>query len=265
MFPTRDHTHPLPVSLGLAMLLAFLPLGLAAQESNDPFPADAVAYFDAASCPHGWKPYTAGAGYAAVPVRPGEGIGSTVLGPLTSGKSPRHQHDFTASVLLTDISYIGAAGGTNQNVTASGTASFSGRSDDGDANVPYIQLLVCVKRDDRHPGALPRDLLTLFGTIECASGWEPTITTTGRLEVGLPEGGNPGAAFGGDPLAKLEDRTHGHTFSGSVTTSSGGVGLGSGCCAGGYGKNGTYGYQSVSAAASSGIPYIQLLECRVRD
>jgi hypothetical protein len=260
---TRNLTGQATVRcLAVAVLLLAGALAAQAQTSGDPYPYQAVAFFNTQSCPNGWTPFTFGDGYFVVPTMQSGGIGSTVGTALTSQQNPQHTHKISSSISLGNAKYVGIAGCCNDDVTSDGTKSFSGTSGAGSSNIPYVQYLVCMKETMPTSDPLPSGVVSFFGALFCPTGWTQTLTTAGRFLVGLPQGGAPGSAFGGDPLLPMEDRTHTHSFNGSVSTSSAGVGLASGCCAEGYGLNGSYKYSGTSGASSSGLPYVQLLQCQ---
>jgi hypothetical protein len=258
-----------PVVLGKAAARLFILTSLvwlqpmqAQQQQTDPYPYGAISFFNGANCPPGWATFSLAAGRLIVPIMQNSGLGGTVGTPLTSGQDVTHTHPFSSSLSMASTDFIGIPGCCNNDVTSDGTKTFSGTSDASSSNVPYIQLLVCMKQENPDNGTVPSGAVTFFGSLYCPSGWSQTITTVGRFLVGLPANGTPGAAFGGDPLGALENRTHTHAFSGNFSTDSSGVGLGSGCCAHGYGQNNTYPYSGTSSPAAANVPYIQLLQCQ---
>ena len=257
--PGRLKQAGAPVLLGMALMLL---QPMEAQEQGDAYPYGAISFFNVTSCPSGWGPLSLAAGYFVVPIMQSSGMGGTVGSPLASGQDVQHTHSFSSSVSLGSLDYAGIAGCCNHNVTSDGTKGFGGTSNASSSNVPYVQLLVCMKQENQGPGTVPSGAVSFFGALFCPSGWTQTLTTAGRFLVGLPANGTPGAAFGGNPLGALENRTHTHSFSGSVSTDSGGVGLATGCCAHGYGQNNTYNYSGTSDAGAANVPYIQLLQCQ---
>jgi hypothetical protein len=72
-----------------------------------------------------------------------------------------------------------------------------------------------------------------------------------------------GAKFGGPPLDPGELRGHTHDLAGTLATSPKGIALASGCCAGGYAKNGSYPFSGATASASAAPPYLPLVACAV--
>lgn len=243
-------------------LIAILSPHVEAQQAGDAYPYGAISFFNASGCPTGWGPLSLASGYLVLPIMQNSGMGGTVGSPLTSGQDVQHTHTFSSSISLGSLDYVGIGRCCNHNVTSDGTKSFSGTSNGASSNVPYIQLLVCVKQDNQGAGTVPSGAVSFFGALFCPTGWSQTLTTVGRFLVGLPANGTPGASFGGNPLGPLENRTHTHSFSGSISTDSGGVGLATGCCAHGYGQNNTYSYSGTSAAGAANVPYIQLLQCQ---
>jgi hypothetical protein len=232
---------------GFFSLLAASFVGVpAAAWAQDPYPYQAITFFNTQSCPSGWQTHDLLNGRFIVPVMQNGGIGQTVGTPLTSGEDRQHQHSFASSISLNGVEYIGAASCCNQDLSSDGTMNFSGTTASVSSGIPYVQLLVCMKTDYQPgPGDIPSGLVSFL--------------------VGLPANGAPAAAFGGDPLGSAEDRTHAHSVSGSVSTTSQVVALASGCfifCATSYGANQTYNYSATTGEASTGLPYMQLLQCQ---
>jgi hypothetical protein len=245
----------------------------AATTSGDTYPQATLAYFNLSACPSGWGPaLDAGnkpvSGYYLVPfLSPAPGmLGTTVGTALASGEDRQHTHSFSSSISLSDVSYALVSGGGNSGLTSSGSKSFSGTTGSQSSAVPYVQLLLCQKTAFQHntnpPAGVPGNVVTFFITANCPYGWKQTQITSGRFPVGLPSGGTPQVAFGGPPLSPGEDRTHTHSFSGSVSTSSYGVVGVSGGQADGYGGNGSYGYSGTTGAASAGLPYMLVTQCQ---
>jgi hypothetical protein len=181
---------------------------------------------------------------------------------LNPGADPQHKHMIASSISIEGTQFVAIGGCCNDSLASAGTKSFSTPADAVSPGLPYVTLLACTKRDppDTSPPP-PQHTLMYFSTPSCPSGWTKNLFTQGRFPVGLPANGTPGLTFGGAPLAPLERRTHTHAFSGEVATEKRDVAIGSGCCTGGYAKNGTYPYTGVSSADDSGLPYMQLLQC----
>ena len=232
--------------------------------AQDAMPFGAISYFNLNACPTGWQALDLANGRFVVPIPPTAGIGGQVGTALTAQQDPTHTHSFASGINLDSCEYVLIGGCCAHCVARDGTDNFSGTSDAFSTKLPYVELLACMKMSAPPTPAdpIPPDTFTYFGTLSCPSGWSEAITTESRFTVGLPNGGQPGASFGGGALGALEDRQHTHTFSGSVTLSSQDIAGASGCCAHGYGKNGTYNYSGKTGAATSGLPYVQLLMCR---
>lgn len=106
----------------------------------------------------------------------------------------------------------------------------------------------------------PTDTVSFFTGNACPTGWEPYAAGAGRTIVPTL-GPGAGGATRGTPLTTGEDRTHTHVASPQVTLGSVSYALatGSGLNVGAAGPvimNGS------TNAASSGLPYVQLLVCR---
>jgi len=254
-------------SLGLA--LALVPAttqssslhATACATSDDGLPTGAISFFNLTACPAGWAPSTDSYGRFTVAVPATEGIALQVGNPLSNQANPTHEHSFASSIKVSSAEYVLIGGCCNHDLASDGTKNFSGDTDFSTTGLPYIQYLACEKTAAPEPTApeAPQGTLMYFGEISCPAGWSEAITLEKRFLVGLPDGGQLGAAFGGPPLAAQEQRIHSHSFSGSVSTSSQDIAGASGCCAHGYGKNGSYPYHGTSGGASSEMPYLQLL------
>jgi len=232
------------------------------------FPNGAIMFFDDEECPAGWSTYGAAEGRAVVALPNGGEAGATVESALDDGEDREHSHDFSGSITVPQQS-TSAAGGSNSGPGHKGTYSFSGTTSSESSGVPYIQQLVC-QADDRDfiSGITDQDLdvivpgtVAFFETASCPAGWERPTIQRGRMLLPLMDGATPFAVAGGDPLAPAEDRSHGHTVSGSINVPSHGLTLVAGCCFHSTGEAGTYGYSLSASVESSGFPYISLLVC----
>jgi hypothetical protein len=232
---------------------------------GDSLPSGAVAFFHALKCPTGWTTFGRGAGRFVVPT-PGAGgaaDGGVVGAPLSAGDDPTHAHAIAESVTLGTTSFVGVAGCCNNGPAGAGSAGFQAASDSSSTALPYVALLVCRKMDAAQPSVapLPSGMMIFFDGAACPDGFAQTAATEGRHLVALPDGGTPGATFGGPPLAYGEDRAHTHPVAGQLTTTPSGIALASGCCGGGYAQNGSYPFSAPTDSSSSGIPYLNLLQC----
>lgn len=227
---------------------------------QDPFPEEATMFFNLNVCPSGWESYSEADGRLLVPMP--TGAGQQVNNGLAPGAEPQHKHSFDASIELTSVSYVLVAGCGNNCLARADRYPFNGITDPGGTGLPYVQLNVCIKTGTVSGGTIPTGLMSYFFRRRCPGGWQQVLPAQGRMLVGLPAGGAPEASFGGPPLAPGSDRSHRHPFSGSVSTRKQDIAGAPGCCAGGYGGNGSYQYNGVSGDSSSNWPYIQLLLCR---
>jgi hypothetical protein len=258
--------------------LAWAALGILhaprAAAQTDTYPLGTIAFFNLSACPTGWAPAQAanGAaldGYFVVPFYPPvppQYLGVTVGTAMGSGENRQHAAAFSSSISLPSKEYVGIDGCCNDNPTSDGEKSFSGTTGPSSSAIGYVQLLLCQKtaftKTPNLPVGVPEYVVTFYSDANCPTGWKPTLTTTGRFLVGLPAGGTPGTTFGGPPLSPTEDRVHTHALSGNVDVPSYGVGLGSGCCAHGYGGAGTFGYTGITDPVSTGLPYVVVTQCQ---
>jgi hypothetical protein len=187
--------------------------------------------------------------------------------PLTSGEDRTHTHDVAATFTLGSTNYVGVSGGGNGGVTSDGTATLGTTSDPASTGLPYVQLLACRKNAQAVPRStpLPHGMQMFFDMAACPDGWKQTDANQGRLIVGLPPGAPQDVTFGGAALSSgdggADVRTHTHSDTATLTTTSHGIALAGGCCANGYGANGTYMATMDTGATESGLPMIQLLSC----
>src|SRR5262249_23699589 len=161
-------------------------------------------------------------------------IGTTVNRALANNEDRLHSHGFTGSIEVTSAEHAGIALSHNDNGPSDGTKTVSGGTSLAPSGIPYWQLLMRRKtafpRNTNPTQGVQQYVVTFYNNTNCPTGWKPTPTTSGRFLVGLPDSGIPGTAFGGDPLTPALDPQHAHTVSGSVSTTSTGIELASGCC-----------------------------------
>jgi hypothetical protein len=189
--------------------------------------------------------------------------------PLMSGEDRTHTHDIAASFSPSSVQYVGVAGGGNGGVGPDSSVSLKTTSAAVSTGLPYIQLLVCRKNDPAVPGStpLPHGLQMFFDMTACPVGWIQTAATQGRFIVGLPQGAPQDVTFGGPALssgdAGADVRTHAHGVTATLTTTSHGIALASGCCANNYAGNGTYTAMVQTTQVEPALPYLELLACQV--
>jgi hypothetical protein len=230
--------------------------------TGDILPQGAISFFRTTACPEGWTLFTDAAGRTILPSAADLGL---INGLALANVALRpHPHLASAQVDLPSVSYVGVVGGGNGGVTGAGVHGFSPVVQPAIADLPFVQLLVCKKLSAPRPGHMPAPsgLLVFTAAGACPSGWK-LAPLERRFLVGLPPEGVPGATFGGPPFGEAErTRTHTHGVTGELTTSSHGIALASGCCGGGYGKNGTYPITGTTDSGDATPPYIQLASCQ---
>jgi uncharacterized protein (TIGR03437 family) len=226
--------------------------------AQDPIPQFSVSYFHALSCPTGWAPYMPAQGRTIVGVAPAAGVTAIVGTPLGSGEVRTHTHQISTSIDTGSNGYfLTIVGCCNSGLATGGSKSISATSGASSSNLPYVQMLACQKQDPPQPGPIPRGTTVFYEGLRCPTGWSDVADAHGRFPVG---GDSTQGAFGGPPLAPGEDRKHTLAYSGSVNLpglsllSIGGSGQG-------FAKSGTYGISGTTSAASTGMPYLQLLQC----
>jgi hypothetical protein len=238
--------------------------GGAVSAEGDGMPKDAVSFFDAAGCPDGWLPYGFANGRAIVPTSVGaenRTIGGTVI---TTDAARPHRHTLASSVTIPGVGFALVDGCCNNSPANKGTFNVAATTSSVETGVPYAFLMVCKKAEEPEPAAAapPTGMFSYFDLNSCPTGWgNTTDEADGRFVVGLPEGGENGAVFGGAPVADGSLPSHSHSASGSISTSSTGItGVSSG--GGGYAKNGSYSFNTTTSTVAEDFPYIQLLRCK---
>lgn len=229
----------------------------------DALPAGAISFFNSGACPTGWTPFAEGAGRVLVPTVGADPALVATGEPLLDGEERMHGHGMNAEVDLNGVSYAGVAGEANHGVAAQQKTVISGAMDKASAGLPYVQLLVCKKLSAKRieTAKIPRGLLMFWNGAQCPEGFSQPIATQGRYMVGLPEGAAAGLSFGGTSLKSEEIRTHKHDIQGTLTTTSHGIALASGCCADGYAQNAEYPFSGASDEIAADMPAITLLQC----
>jgi hypothetical protein len=89
------------------------------------------------------------------------------------------------------------------------------------------------------------------------------LEAAGRFVVALGSGAEAGATFGGEAIGPgaTDCPPHAHSWSGSVSPGSCGVGLASGCCGDGYAAAQTYHFQDVTVDDSASLPFLSVPMC----
>lgn len=140
---------------------------------------------------------------------------------------------------------VGTQTGGNTSTGSSGASTSSGSSGGGPT------------RTD----AIPLNGIGFFQVPACPTGWEPFKAAAGRAL--LPTIGTaPGGTTVGEPLASGEDRPHTHNVPASfelIDISYVGIASGGN---NGVTNSGTASFMTTSDAASTGLPYVQLLACK---
>ncbi|MEZ4393736.1 MAG: hypothetical protein R3A48_21915 [Polyangiales bacterium] len=230
----------------------------------DSLPTDSVMLFRETECPRGWAPYHDAAGRAmAVAANPA--LNGYRLGTQLADREERaHTHSYGGTFALESVSYVGVVGGGNSGTSAVGTLMYRAQTSMESAGIPYVQLLACIKTGPAVPRAqpLPSGMLIFYSGSSCPTGYTQPMVTRGRVMVGLPATGINGATFGGAPIGADSPARHAHNAITTLTTEGHGIALASGCCGGGYARNGTYQEMARTEDNEPGMPTIQLLQCQ---
>lgn len=244
--------------------------GLVESARAGTWPYLSVAFFRAGACPPPWEPYAKANGRFIIPISSESSIGAVVGTPYDGLTPALHLHAFSKELVLTEQHYVLFDGCCNTNLGArkkNGKHTLSGKTGLADAATPNLALMACILREEEVPmPSLPQGFTLFLGQKICPveTGWHEAIGSKGRYLVALPEGGDPGVAFGGDPLGDGEMRTHTHPASDSVTLTAHGIAGASGCgfsCGNEYVKADTYRFDAATAAAAINMPYVPLRHC----
>jgi len=234
------------------------------QPTQDPVPFGTIGYFDTniVSCPVNWMPFQEGVGRFLLPGYYADGVLPSVAPPLKSGEDRLHSHTYLTNITTVDVSYVGAESCCDDGPSATGEYPVTGESSSASSGLPYVQLLTCVSQNATFDSKFPAETL-LFNEVSCPPGWNVSLEAAGRLLVALPNGGEPGATFGGHsfPPKFTGNPQHTHWYSGTVTTQYCGVGLASGCCGSGYAGNGVYPYKDASYQQGIDLPFLNVPLC----
>jgi hypothetical protein len=245
----------------------FTQMLLCTYQKNDSLPVayGTVAYFDPdiGGCPTQWAPMKEADGRILVPGYAQGGSIPNSAPRLSSGEDRTHTHVFSIDFPTTDVSYVGAEGCCDSGPANHEDLNVAATADSVSTGLPYVQLLTCVSQAPTFNQTLPQDAL-VFNQISCPPGWDVVNEVSGRLLVGLPDNGSPGASFGGNSLnpSGLGNSFHNHGVEGSLTLPSVGVGLASGCCGDGYLGAGSYDYSGTTSQSTADLPYTFLPLCR---
>lgn len=225
----------------------------------------AIGYFDpnVQKCPKDWVPMEEGNGRFLVPGYSRGGAIPNSAAALAPGEDRLHKHSYSVSFPTRDVSFVGLKDCCDKRPGKNSALTLSGASEATSAGLPYIQLLTCVNQAPTFNQTLPEAAL-VYNAVSCPPDWEVENSVSGRMMVALPNGGLPGASFGGDsiPPDAPTNPSHKHGISGSVKLPSTGIMLDSGCCGNGYAGSGEYTFEGVSDSASENLPYTLLPMCR---
>lgn len=251
-----DHTSNLPFTQLL--------LCSSEDDSNYTVPYGTLLYYspDVSSCPASFIGYSPAHGRAIIPGYDESGTVPSEAPPLASTEDRVHNHSTYGTFATSSVSYAGIDGCCNNDPARDGTYSIKGVSSAASANVPYLQLLTCLNKNESFDVSLPHGALLFSALLGCPDGWDIVSTVSGRFLVSLPYGGNAGLSFGGPSIPSSgAEPQHGHSVTGSVTLPSASVGLASGCCAGGYAATGTYPYEGATSQDTVSFPYLMVALC----
>jgi|LNFM01.1.fsa_nt_gb hypothetical protein len=90
-------------------------------------------------------------------------------------------------------------------------------------------------------------------------GWAPATVAQGRFVVGVTESAGVGRTVG-NALTDRENRTHTHTFNATVNLPARAIAASNGGNNQGA-RSGAYNIMGATAAAASGLGYVQLRAC----
>lgn len=220
-----------------------------------------TAFFDASACPSGWGELNVAQGRLIVSVVDTSNVGITVNNPLADQEDRSHQHSFS-SVITVPQRDIAAIGCCNNQGAHHGQYSVNNNSVVSSSGYPFTQLLLCTFQghNDTNPVA--------YGTIGyfdpdvggCPDNWSTMNNANGRILVpGYEQGGTIQSSAAS--LHSGEDRQHSHNFSISFPVTEVSYAGAEGCCDSGPANFETLNVAATTDAASTNMPYVQLLTC----
>jgi hypothetical protein len=107
---------------------------------------------------------------------------------------------------------------------------------------------------------VPTGTVAFFNLAACPAGWTPAAYATGRLVLATVDPGRVGVQTG-TPLTNAEDRTHLHTYVGSVKVGDKEIAGSDSCCNDSAAEAKTYDFSGTTAPATTRLPFIQLTVC----
>jgi hypothetical protein len=110
---------------------------------------------------------------------------------------------------------------------------------------------------------LPKNMIFFYDGTVCPAGSFPAPNAAGRMLLAVSNVSDVNKTYG-VPLANQEDRTHTHTGSMSVDIGSKSIAGASSCCNSQATRSGTKSADMTTAAATSGLPFFQILVCQVK-
>ncbi len=233
---------------------------------DHPFPDGTILHFDRDRCPEGWSPAEEAAGRLFLGTQATGTSGQLVGTALAPREERSHVHAMTPTVTLPSLSLVAGSGG-NDDPARRGTYDAPTATDPTLTVPPYVHYLVCRAdaRPDPAPDAIgdtvPPQTVAWFEREACRPGWIASAPHRGRFTVIRDTTHGVGFIGPAAPLAPGEDRTHVHTFFGTVVIPQQSVALGGGCCFDRAAPHGTFSYFGDTAPASTGAPYVTYLAC----
>lgn len=126
-----------------------------------------------------------------------------------------------------------------------------------------LVVILLSTRSKNAVDALPQGFMTFFDREQCPQGWELFASSQGRLIVSVDNANNAGITVG-VPLQDREDRSHTHRTTLSGTLKHQDVAGASGSNTEGA-DHGTVSTKLISDASPSGLPFTQLILCRINS
>jgi hypothetical protein len=105
----------------------------------------------------------------------------------------------------------------------------------------------------------PSGTVAFFPGGACPAGWVPSPLAEGRLVVGVVDSATVGLKVGA-PLADREDRTHQHTYTGTVDLPDKAIAAADGSNQQGAAAQ-TYTVMGTTTAQTSGLGFVQVQAC----
>lgn len=234
-----------------------------AQAPSAAAPKGLLLFFTTPTCPDGWTELEDAKGRLIVAVSDATLGGVTVNAPLADREDRTHSHPF-ATIVDVPSKNLAAINCCDDQGAQSGQYLLENITQDATTKLPFVQLVLCRLDEHAASNAMSFASVAFFDPSfsQCPVNWRPFDTAAGRLMV--PSAPNAGSVVNNEvpALSSGEDRTiHSHNFSVSFVPSQVTYAGVDGCCDNNPTADTAIFVAGTTEAASTGLPYVQLLTC----